>query len=234
MSRAAASSRRAPGSGPLDFREARQVAPKSRGLRRLLPALPPSQSDEHLVRRRSALDPSPPSVDLACRSVKVSGGYLYVARPGDTLWRSHRGCSQVGSEATGCRAGAAVARAQLVAGDGSRCPEPGRERTGNRASRPSAQSWPAMQQMSFGGQDASTGVGHAAAGSALRSVRALPWCGATEDRVVDSAKWNRWGDPASSRVHFVHAPVHDRRAGEPGCAVGRQRSPAESPSTVRR
>ena len=65
----------------------RQVAPKSRGLRRLLPGAATLAVLMSIWLGAGALSTlHRPVLTLPAAAVKVSGGYLYVARPGDTLW----------------------------------------------------------------------------------------------------------------------------------------------------
>ena len=46
----------------------------------------PRSPGERLVRSGSAVGPSPPHLMVPTAAVRIPGGYLYVARPGDTLW----------------------------------------------------------------------------------------------------------------------------------------------------
>ena len=64
-----------------------QVAHKSRGLRRLLPGAATLAVLASVWLGAGALSSlHRPSLVVPVAAVKVSGGYLYVARPGDTLW----------------------------------------------------------------------------------------------------------------------------------------------------
>ncbi|MGO9963318.1 MAG: hypothetical protein ACLPUG_07830 [Acidimicrobiales bacterium] len=65
----------------------RQVAHSSRGLRRLLPGAATLAVLASLWLGAGALSNlQRPALRSPAAAVKVSGGYLYIARPGDTLW----------------------------------------------------------------------------------------------------------------------------------------------------
>ncbi len=65
----------------------RQVAPRSRGLRRLLPGAATLAIMASLWLGAGALSSlNRPVLTVLPGAVKVPGGYRYVARPGDTLW----------------------------------------------------------------------------------------------------------------------------------------------------
>ena len=65
----------------------RQVAHKSRGLRRLLPGAATLAVLASIWLGAGALSGlQRPALTVPAAAVKVTGGYLYIARPGDTLW----------------------------------------------------------------------------------------------------------------------------------------------------
>ncbi len=65
----------------------RQVAPRSRGLRRLLPGAATLAVLASVWFGTGALSSlHRPALTVPAAAVKVHGGYLYIARPGDTLW----------------------------------------------------------------------------------------------------------------------------------------------------
>ncbi|MGO9299425.1 MAG: hypothetical protein ACLQEG_03665 [Acidimicrobiales bacterium] len=79
-----------PAVGTLDHAtsaRSRQVAPRSRGLRRLLPRPAPHPVLASVWFGTGALSSlHRPALTVPAAAVKVHGGYLYIARPGDTLW----------------------------------------------------------------------------------------------------------------------------------------------------
>ncbi len=79
-----------PAVGTLDHAtsaRSRQVAPRSRGLRRLLPGAATLAIMASLWLGAGALSSlNRPVLTVLPGAVKVPGGYRYVARPGDTLW----------------------------------------------------------------------------------------------------------------------------------------------------
>ncbi len=65
----------------------RRATPRSRGLRRLLPGAATLAVLASVWFGAGALsDAHRPALTVPAGAVKVSGGYRYVARPGDTLW----------------------------------------------------------------------------------------------------------------------------------------------------
>jgi len=65
----------------------RQVASRSRGLRRLLPGAATLAVLASVWLGTGALSSlHRPALTVPAAAVKVHGGYLYIARPGDTLW----------------------------------------------------------------------------------------------------------------------------------------------------
>ena len=65
----------------------RQIAPRSRGLRRLLPGAATLAVLVSVWFGAGALSAlHRPALTVPAAAVRTSGGYLYVARPGDTLW----------------------------------------------------------------------------------------------------------------------------------------------------
>ncbi len=79
-----------PAVGTLDHAtsaRSRQVAPRSRGLRRLLPGAATLAVLASVWFGTGALSSlHRPALTVPAAAVKVHGGYLYIARPGDTLW----------------------------------------------------------------------------------------------------------------------------------------------------
>lgn len=97
----------------------RQVAPRSRGLRRLLPGAATLAVLASVWFGAGALSSlHRPALTVPAAAVKIHGGYLYVARPGDTLWSIASGLQPGGDpRPLVAELGQQLHGAQLVAGD---------------------------------------------------------------------------------------------------------------------
>ena len=97
----------------------RQVAPRSRGLRRLLPGAATLAVLASVWFGAGALSSlHRPALTVPAAAVKIHGDYLYVARPGDTLWSIASGLQPGGDpRPLVAELGQQLHGAQLVAGD---------------------------------------------------------------------------------------------------------------------
>ena len=120
--RAGAAEATPPAVGALDratSARSRQVAPRSRGLRRLLPGAATLAVLASVWFGAGALSSlHRPALTVPAAAVKIHGGYLYVARPGDTLWAIASGLQPGGDPRPRvAELGQQLHGAQLVAGD---------------------------------------------------------------------------------------------------------------------
>ena len=146
----------------------RRVAARPRGLRRLLPgAATLAVLASVWVGAGALAGLHRPALSAPARAVKVPGGYLYVARPGDTLWSIASGL-EPGGDPRPLVGAARTAAPRRPAGCGRRAQVALSPRAGDAGSRRCVRG--ALPARPGPVQTGAPGAGR----SALRSRRALP------------------------------------------------------------
>jgi len=177
-----------------------------------------------------------PVLTLPAAAVKVSGGYLYVARPGDTLWAIASRLQPGGDpRPLVAELEQQLHGAQLVAGDRSRCLSLDASGLGTGHHGPARSPGPPMQQMVF---RRSRCVGPAVGHAARRIGATFSPCAARgverPRRVVDSREVEQGGAIRRRRecISCTRRFTTVERVSQAVLWSSNGR-PAESPSTVR-